>query len=190
MSELLNGLMRVANSSHAVVWFFGIIAGAALVRLIVAARQRGKLLVDAQHFKRLLLAIKTVGVRGRAREFHDQECFHVWPDGVVAHEDEPMPEDKSVDFVVVHAYTEAEALQSAVSQPDIAGYRVNNASTVAVATRVQWLPMEECPVRVKVQLVGAGGVAVYGEFDGNDPFWRGWAPLPFIPPWLIDKINL
>jgi hypothetical protein len=49
---------------------------------------------------------------------------------------------------------------------------------VAVDHDYFWLPMESCPRGVKVQLLGQGGVATYGEFNGKDPFWRGWAPLP------------
>lgn len=34
------------------------------------------------------------------------------------------------------------------------------------------------PVAVKVQLLGAGGVAQYATYNGKDPFWIAWAPLP------------
>ncbi len=43
-----------------------------------------------------------------------------------------------------------------------------------------WLPMSNCPVDVKVQLLNAGGVAVYSLYNGKPGFWRGWAPLPTI----------
>lgn len=38
--------------------------------------------------------------------------------------------------------------------------------------------MNTCPLAVKVQLLGAGGVATYGNWDGYNSFWKGWAPLP------------
>ena len=45
-----------------------------------------------------------------------------------------------------------------------------------------WRPMATCPLGVKVQLLGQGGVAIYGSHNGKDPFWTGWAPLPKKPP--------
>lgn len=44
-----------------------------------------------------------------------------------------------------------------------------------------WQPIDTCPRSAKVQLLGAGGVAVYSSYDGKDPFWRAWAPLPKRP---------
>lgn len=61
------------------------------------------------------------------------------------------------------------------SQP---GHRTNAAGTVAVSTTQYWEPMSACPRGVKVQLLGAGGVAVYGVWDGRNKFWEGWAPMP------------
>lgn len=51
-------------------------------------------------------------------------------------------------------------------------------NAVAVATDYYWLPMSECPRGVKVQLLGRGGVATHGNYDGKDTFWEGWTPLP------------
>lgn len=59
-----------------------------------------------------------------------------------------------------------------------AGHKLNNESTVAVATDYFWQPMDTCPYGVKVQLLGAGGVAVYGTARPKEKFWQGWAPLP------------
>lgn len=50
--------------------------------------------------------------------------------------------------------------------------------TVAVAVDYFWQPMSTCPRGCKVQLLGAGGVATYGNYIHNDGFWQGWAPLP------------
>ena len=44
-----------------------------------------------------------------------------------------------------------------------------------------WQPMATCPLGLKVQLLGQGGVAVYSEFIRGDSFWQGWAPLPKKP---------
>ena len=49
---------------------------------------------------------------------------------------------------------------------------------VAVDQNYFWQPMDTCPRAVKVQLLNAGGVAVYGTYDGKDKFWCAWAPLP------------
>lgn len=50
--------------------------------------------------------------------------------------------------------------------------------SVAVDHGYYWLPMNICPLGVKVQLLGRGGVAAYGTWNGKDDFWQGWAPLP------------
>jgi len=50
-----------------------------------------------------------------------------------------------------------------------------------------WRPMQSCPVSVKVQLLGRGGVAVYGSWDGKSDWWRGWAPLPKTPAQWKDN---
>jgi hypothetical protein len=58
-------------------------------------------------------------------------------------------------------------------------YKVNKQHGVAVATDYYWLPINEfTPRGVKVQLLGQGGVAVYGAWDGRSSFWTHWAPLP------------
>ena len=57
-------------------------------------------------------------------------------------------------------------------------HRLNSTKTVAVSTTQFWEPMDTCPRGVKVQLLGAGGVAVYGLYDGRTEFWEAWAPLP------------
>ena len=57
-------------------------------------------------------------------------------------------------------------------------HKLNADQTVAVATDVFWNEdTTTCPRGAKVQLLGAGGVAVYGDYHG-DPFWQAWAPLP------------
>lgn len=57
-------------------------------------------------------------------------------------------------------------------------HRLNGDQTVAVSTDVFINPdMATCPRGVKVQLEGAGGVLVYGTYNG-DPFYVGWAPVP------------
>lgn len=54
-------------------------------------------------------------------------------------------------------------------------------NVVAVDHNYEWQPMITCPRAVKVQLLNAGGVATYGQYDGSDSFWQGWAPLPRRP---------
>jgi len=55
---------------------------------------------------------------------------------------------------------------------------LNTDQTVAVDRDYFWRDMSECPKGVKVQLLGVGGVAVYGNWNGKEKFWKGWAPLP------------
>lgn len=75
--------------------------------------------------------------------------------------------------------TEREALDSAIAELlDDPGHTLNSAKTVAVSTTQYWEDMDSCPRGVKVQLLGAGGVAAYGMWDGRNPFWVAWAPLP------------
>lgn len=58
-------------------------------------------------------------------------------------------------------------------------HKVNAEGSVAVATNYFWNEdMSECPRGVKVQLLGKGGVANYGRYDGKDTFWTHWAPVP------------
>ena len=59
---------------------------------------------------------------------------------------------------------------------------LNSDRTVAVDREYYWQPMSTCPRGVKVQLLGAGGVAVYGTFSGKDTWWTHWAPLPVLRP--------
>lgn len=56
--------------------------------------------------------------------------------------------------------------------------QLNSAGTVAVDRKYYWQPLETCPRGVKVQLLGRGGVAVYGQYDGKEKWWSAWAPLP------------
>ena len=63
-------------------------------------------------------------------------------------------------------------------------WKVNTDSGVAVAVDYFWQPMSTCPVAATVQLLGGGGVACHGQWDGKDTFWRGWAPLPKKPDWM------
>ena len=61
-------------------------------------------------------------------------------------------------------------------------YKLNSDKTVAVAagtTGQHWLPIDaDTPRGVKLQLLGKGGVAQYGLWDGKEPFWTHWAPVP------------
>lgn len=59
--------------------------------------------------------------------------------------------------------------------------KLSSDKTVAVDQTYYWRPMNTCPVSAKVQLLGRGGVAVYGAWDGKSDWWRGWAPLPKVP---------
>lgn len=58
--------------------------------------------------------------------------------------------------------------------------RTDSTRTAAVDPDYYWRPMSTCPVGSKVQLLNAGGVAVYGRWNGKETHWQGWAPLPKI----------
>jgi len=75
---------------------------------------------------------------------------------------------------------EREALDSAIGEllSEAPAHKLNTEGTVAVSTTQFWEEMHTCPRGVKVQLLGAGGVAVYGTYDGRNPFWQAWAPVP------------
>ncbi len=71
---------------------------------------------------------------------------------------------------------EEEVLQLRASKNE---HKINSARTVAVSTEVSFNnDMASCPRGVKVQLLGRGGCALYGNYDGKDPFYIGWAPVP------------
>lgn len=58
-------------------------------------------------------------------------------------------------------------------------FKLNRDRTVAVATDYEWNEdMSQCPKGVRVQLLGHGGVAAYGTWNGREDFWVAWAPLP------------
>jgi len=54
----------------------------------------------------------------------------------------------------------------------------NRDGTVGVDREYYWRSMATCPRGVKLQLKGQSGVALYRIYDGKDPWWVGWAPLP------------
>lgn len=56
--------------------------------------------------------------------------------------------------------------------------QLDSTGAAAVDRNYFWQPISTCPRGVKVQLLGAGGVAMYGQFNGKDKFYTHWAPLP------------
>jgi hypothetical protein len=65
-----------------------------------------------------------------------------------------------------------------LTRPDI---KINSYNVAVDKTRF-WLPMENCPKGVKVQLLTASGVAVYGKVgEKNQEVFDGWHPLPKKP---------
>lgn len=63
--------------------------------------------------------------------------------------------------------------------------QLDSTAIAAVDKGYSFIPIATAPRGAKVQLLGRGGVAVYGIYDGN-PFWIGWAPVPCIPKELKD----
>lgn len=71
------------------------------------------------------------------------------------------------------------ALEAWENAADPLAPTLNTDRTVAVSKEVYWIEdMTACPRGCKVQLLGAGGVAVYSMYDGKDPFWVGWQAVP------------
>ena len=62
--------------------------------------------------------------------------------------------------------------------------KLTSDKAAAVDQTYYWRPMQTCPLSAKVQLLGKGGVAVYGVYDGHSDWWQGWAPLPKKPDWM------
>ena len=56
--------------------------------------------------------------------------------------------------------------------------QLDSTGVAAVDHNYFWQPISTCPRGVKVQLLGRGGVALYGQFNGKDKFYTHWAPLP------------
>lgn len=56
--------------------------------------------------------------------------------------------------------------------------QIDSTGKVAVDPDYYWQPIKTCPHNVKVQLLGKGGVAMYGQYNGRDTFYTHWAPLP------------
>ena len=53
---------------------------------------------------------------------------------------------------------------------------IDSTGIAAVDPDYFWLPIENCPKNVKVQLLG-DGVAMYGIYKGES-FYTHWCPLP------------
>ena len=64
--------------------------------------------------------------------------------------------------------------------------KLTNDKAAAVDQGYYWRPLETCPLSAKVQLLTNGGIAVYGQFNGQ-PGYLGWAPLPKRPEWMNTK---
>lgn len=55
-----------------------------------------------------------------------------------------------------------------------------NPEAVAVDRDYYYRPMDTCPTGAKVLLLNKYGVAVIGQWNGKDPQWQGWSPMPRI----------
>lgn len=60
----------------------------------------------------------------------------------------------------------------------VAPFKLNTDRNVAVSTTHYFEPMSTCPVGVKLILLGPGDVGVIAQWDGKDPQWGGWFPMP------------
>jgi hypothetical protein len=65
--------------------------------------------------------------------------------------------------------------------------KISGDRSAAVDHSYFWRDMRTCPLGTKVQLLGRGGVAAYGKWNGKDDFWVGWAPMPKVPPGIKER---
>jgi hypothetical protein len=66
-----------------------------------------------------------------------------------------------------------------ISTKKMMTYTINSTRTVAVSTDTYWIPIDnETPRNVKIQLLTAGGVALYGSIGIDTDFYSHWCPLP------------
>jgi len=56
--------------------------------------------------------------------------------------------------------------------------QLDSTGAAAVDHNYFWQPISTCPRGAKVQLLGQGGVAMYGTYQGKETFYTHWAPLP------------
>lgn len=59
--------------------------------------------------------------------------------------------------------------------------QIDSTGAAAVDRNYFWQPIDTCPLGVKVQLLGKGGVAMYGQYSNKEKFYTHWAPLPKLP---------
>lgn len=62
--------------------------------------------------------------------------------------------------------------------PKNATTQIDSTGAAAVDHNYFWQPISTCPRGAKVQLLGKGGVAMYGSYTGKEKFYTHWAPLP------------
>jgi len=72
----------------------------------------------------------------------------------------------------------AAATSATSRKPDVMTSQLDSTGTAAVDHNYFWQPIATCPRGAKVQLLGKGGVALYGQYHGKDTFYTHWAPLP------------
>ena len=57
--------------------------------------------------------------------------------------------------------------------------QIDSTGAAAVDHNYFWQPIDEhTPRGVKLQLLGKGGVGIYGQYNGRDKFFTHWAPMP------------
>lgn len=65
-------------------------------------------------------------------------------------------------------------------------YRPDSTRSAVVSDAIEWQPMRTCPPHMRCQLRNASGMPCYGSWDGKDPQWTGWFPIPKDPAWLRE----
>jgi hypothetical protein len=52
------------------------------------------------------------------------------------------------------------------------------AQNASVDASYYWREISDCPVNSKVQLLGAGGLPQYGQWDEKNGLYIAWVPMP------------
>lgn len=73
---------------------------------------------------------------------------------------------------------EREEAERAMAEGCSARHAITKDGAACIDPDYYWRDIDQhTPRGVKLQLLGAGGVAIYAIYDG-DTFWKKWAPLP------------
>ena len=70
-------------------------------------------------------------------------------------------------------------------------FKISSDGNAAVSLTQSWLPMDDVPWRVQVQVLTKHGKHAKGliRCEADKLMYVAWAPLPFVPDWLKPLIK-